>query len=92
MKKSDLLAIIEELGSSPTEPEIERIMEAYHRLDNLNQPHLGEMIDGYILGELDERRKRLLDVHLPRCESCRKRLEVMRTLIGGIKDLGEEIF
>jgi anti-sigma factor RsiW len=36
------------------------------------------MIDDYILGKLDARRKRIFEDHLPACEKCRKELAIMR--------------
>jgi len=49
------------------------------------------MIDDYILGKLDARRKRIFEDHLPACEKCRKELAIMRLFNQGVKELGDEI-
>ena len=91
MKKKDLLEIIDEANKMEIDFSAEKVMDAYHQLNDLDEPYLSEMIDDYILGKLDVRRKKIFENHLLVCERCRKELAIMRVLVNGVKDLGDEI-
>ena len=92
MDRAELKKIISEVDKLNTEADMESVMSAYHRLDDLGESHLGELIDDYILEKLDTPRTKMFERHLDSCEGCRKDLEAMRFFIKGVKDLGDDIF
>ncbi len=43
--------------------------------------HIHVLISGYLDGELDEKQKEQVDVHVASCEGCRKEFDEMRLLV-----------
>jgi len=91
MKKRDLLGIINDIDKSDMETDVEKIMYAYHVLDSMDEPHLGQMIDDYVLDKLEPRPKRIFEKHLSNCKRCRDELKMMGVLLEVVKELGNEI-
>jgi len=91
MDISELIKVITDAADPNTRIDPKQVMEAYHRLDDLGEYYLGELIDNYILGKLDSHRIQILEQHLQSCERCRKELATMRTFIKGVKDLGGDL-
>jgi hypothetical protein len=91
MKKAEILEIIDEANKKEIDNNTEKVKGEYHQLNDLEKPQLSELIDDYILGKLDSRRKTIFEEHLPSCERCRKELAIMRLFIQGVKELGDEI-
>ena len=91
MERKKLIKIITEIDDPNNEVDTARVMEAYHKLDDLDEPYLDQLIDDYILDKLDARRKMIFEEHLNSCESCRKDLATMSVFVKGVKELGDEI-
>jgi len=89
--KTELVRIIDDVNKMEIDISTEKMMVAYRQLNDLDEPYLGEMIDDYILGKLDARRKRIFEALLSACEKCRKELAIMRLFNQGVKELGDEI-
>ena len=90
MERTVLMKTITDAANPQINVEPAKVMDAYHRLDEFGEHHLGELIDDYILGKLDARRTEIFEYHLSSCETCREELATMRIFIKGVKDLGYE--
>ena len=92
MDKSELISIISEIDNPNVERiDAETVMDAYHRLDDLGEYNLVELIDNYILGKLDSRRTEIFERHLHTCEKCKKEVAIMGTFIKGVKEIGDDL-
>ena len=56
MNRSKLMEIINTVDHPDFAVVPDRVTDAYHRLDDLNEHYLGELIDDYILRKLEESR------------------------------------
>ena len=59
--------------------------------------HVGEMLSGYIDGELTQQQRQQVEVHCDSCEECNRNLRELRALreqVGrsGLSELGEDIW
>lgn len=59
--------------------------------------HVGEMLSGYIDGELTQQQRQRVEVHCDGCEECNRNLRELRALrdrVGqsGLSELGEDIW
>jgi len=91
MDKAELIRVITEMNNPNTEVDPATVMDAYHSLDDLNEPYLGELIDDYILRKLDVNRTKMFEDHMESCERCKKELAITRVFVKAVKDLGDEI-
>ena len=91
MKRSELIRIIAEADNVNADVDPETIMDAYHSLDDLNEHHLGELIDDYILGKLDERLTTIFKGHLSSCDRCKKEVAFMNRIISEAKEIRDQI-
>jgi Ca-activated chloride channel family protein len=57
----------------------------------MNEKHVLDLIHDYIDGTINDTQRKMVELHIMQCESCRKELDSIRTLVDELKSLPKSI-